>query len=470
MNIVHLMALPFLECLVLVGIHSYLGLHVIRRRVIFVDLALAQVAALGTTVAFLFGLNPHSTGAYLFSLAFTFLGAAVFSLTRLRTDRVPQEAVIGLFYALAASVGILAVYGAPHGAEHIQDISTGALLWVTPGDVGQAALAYAFVGAVHFAFRKQFRLVSEDPEEARRQGLRVRGWDFLFYLLFGLVITHSVQTAGVLLVFVFLVVPAILGVMLTDRMGLQLAIGWAVGTLVSVVGLACSYWGDLPSGPTVVAFYGLALLLVALGVYVVRAPRKTRALGHVGLGAAVVLALAAGFSGAGRWMAGIPELAGGEAHQGAGGESDGHAEGDVRSATAVDAAGSEGDPSLEDRLDALDLIQKRRVLREVTSSVELVRLFRASASAEVRFAAAERLLEVERTVGARCLVDLMSSPDVAPLFRDEALHALVAVYGGGDRGFDPWSDPRTSANREALAAWSSAAGHRGACPADPVAQ
>lgn len=453
MSVVALMALPFLECLVLVGIHSYLGLHVIRRRVIFVDLALAQVAALGTTVAFLFGLNPHSTGAYLFSLAFTFLGAAVFSLTRLRNDRVPQEAVIGLSYALAASVGILAVFGAPHGAEHIQNISTGSLLWVTAGDVGKAAIAYAFVGAVHFAFRKQFRLVSEDPDEARRRGLNVRGWDFLFYLLFGLVITHSVQTAGVLLVFVFLVVPAILGVMLTDRMGLQLAIGWAVGTLVSVVGLAFSYWGDLPSGPTVVAFYGLALLLVALGVYVVRAPRRTRALGHLGLGVAVVLALAVGFIGAGRWMAGIPELAGGEDLHGAAGESVAHAEGHGRSYREADPSAAAGEPSLGERLDALDLVQKRRVLREVSAAAEIERLFRTSGNAEVRFAAAERLLEVERTVGATCLLDLMSSSAVPPLFRDEALHALMTAYGGSDRGFDPWTEPASAANRDALAVW-----------------
>ena len=153
MGAVSLMALPFLECLILVGIHSYLGLHVIRRRVIFVDLALAQIAALGTTIAFLFGLNPHSTGAYIFSLSFTFIGAAVFSLTRVPNDRVPQEAVIGLSYALAASVGILAVFGAPHGAEHIQNIAMGSLLWVTADDFIHALIAYWFVGVVHFIFR-----------------------------------------------------------------------------------------------------------------------------------------------------------------------------------------------------------------------------------------------------------------------------------------------------------------------------
>mgnify|MGYP000914551481 CR=1 FL=1 len=462
MNAVSLMALPFLECLVLVGIHSYLGLHVIRRRVIFVDLALAQVAALGTTVAFLFGLNPHSTGAYLFSLAFTFLGAAVFSLTRLRKDRVPQEAVIGLSYALAASVGILAVYGAPHGAEHIQNISTGSLLWVTAEDVWKAAAAYAVVGALHFLFRKPFRLISEDPEEARRQGLRVRWWDFLFYLLFGLVITHSVQTAGVLLVFVFLVVPAILGVMLTDRMGLQLAIGWVVGTAVSVIGLAFSYWGDLPSGPTVVAFYGLALLLAALAVYVIRAPERLRALGHVVAGAAVVVVLGLAFAGAGRFMAGVPALAQGPEHERAA-DSEAHARGHAAPVEggAPGEAGVSGDAGglagLTERLSGLDLVEKRRAMRGVESAGDLARLADAATDVEVRFVAAERLLELARADGTARLLGLMSDPATPPLFRDEALHALMAALGVADQGFDPWSSPDGASNRAALEAWRSRA-------------
>lgn len=448
MSALSLMALPFLECLILVGIHSYLGLHVIRRRVIFVDLALAQVAALGTTIAFLFGLNPHSTGAYAFSLAFTFLGAAVFSLTRLRNDRVPQEAVIGLSYALAASIGVLAVFGAPHGAEHIQNISTGALLWVTAEDVREAAIAYAFVGIVHFAFRDRFRLISENPEEAHRRGINVRWWDFLFYLLFGLVITHSVQTAGVLLVFVFLVVPAILGVMLTDRLGLQLAIGWGVGTLVSVVGLAASYFGDLPSGPTVVAFYGLALLLVALVVYVFRAKRPWRAAGHVALGSVVVATLAVGFLGAGRFMAGIPVLAQGPDHH----EHTGHGA-QKHSRAHAEGHELEEDVDLAHRLAGLDLVEKKRLLRGLTDANELNRALDLSGDVEVRYALAERLLTLDRPRGARRLIDLMADPKTPPMFRDDALHALMDMFGACDQAFDPWTEPQSADNARAIAAW-----------------
>ncbi len=309
MNPVELMTLPFLECLVLVGIHSYLGIHVIKREVIFVDLALAQIAALGTTVAYLFGIHPHSTGSYVFSLFFTFLAAGIFALTRLRRGRVPQEAVIGLVYALAAAVAILVIDRAPHGAEHIKEILTGSILWVRGRTVATAAVVYALVGLFHYLFRERFLLISENVEEAYRRGIRVRLWDFLFYISFGLVITHSVNTAGVLLVFVFLVVPAMLAVLLTDRILLQLLVGWGLGTLVSLVGLTLSYLLDLPSGPAVVSFYGLVLLAAAVVLYVVRSERRSAALAHVAAGVVVVGLVGLLVLFAGRWFAARPELA-----------------------------------------------------------------------------------------------------------------------------------------------------------------
>jgi len=266
-----IMVPAFAECLVLVGIHSYLGLHVIKRKVIFVDLALAQIAALGATVGFLFGMDPSSNSAFIFSMAFTFLGAAVFALTRLRGDRVPQEAVIGLVYALAAAVAILVIDKSPHGAEHIKSLLTGTILWVKWPTIIGSAVAYTLVGLVHYAFRRQFIRITEDPEGAFADGMMVRLWDFLFYLTFGFVISFSVRTAGVLLVFVFLVAPAILAVLLTGRWLYQLIIGWAMGTGVTVAALYLSYVLDLPSGPTVVASYGVVLLLMSMGIYLVKA-------------------------------------------------------------------------------------------------------------------------------------------------------------------------------------------------------
>jgi len=284
LSIWDIMAPAFFECLILVGIHSYLGLHVIKRKVIFVDLALAQVAALGTTVGFLFGIMPGTTGAYWFSLGFAMIGAAIFSLSRFRNEKIPQEAVIGLVYALAAAVAILVIDKAPHGAEHIKELLTGSILWVKWSTILHAAIVYAAVGIFHFIFRDKFLLISNHPEQAYEKGISVRFWDFLFYMTFGIVITHSVGTAGVLLVFVFLVVPAITSIMITDVLWKQLLIGWSMGLVVSVVGLYISYVADLPSGPTVVAFYGLVLLLVALTLYVIKSPSKLKALSRIGLG------------------------------------------------------------------------------------------------------------------------------------------------------------------------------------------
>ena len=272
------MAPAFFECLVLVGIHSYLGIHVIRRKVIFVDLALAQIAALGTTVGFLFGILPGSTGAYWFSLAFTILGAVVFSLTRLRNEKIPQEAVIGLTYAIAASVAILVIDKAPHGAEHIKEIMTGSILWVKWDTIRNAAVVYTLVGVFHYIFRDKFFLISDDADAAYRLGIPVRFWDFMFYVSFGIVITHSVGTAGVLLVFVFLVVPAIASTLITDVLWKQLLIGWGLGLFVSTVGLYISYTADLPTGPTIVAFYGFMLIIIATTLYIIRAEDKKPAL------------------------------------------------------------------------------------------------------------------------------------------------------------------------------------------------
>jgi len=270
--------LPLLECLVLVGIHSYLGIHVIRRKVIFVDLALAQLAALGATVGFLFGLMPDTPAAFVFSLLFAAAGAAVFATTRMRSERIPHEAVIGLVYAIAAAIAILVIDKAPSGAEHLKEVLVGRIEWVLPHEVLTAALAYAAIGVVHFVFRERFFLISEDPEEAFRRGLRVRAWDFLFYLTFGFVISISVKVAGVLLVFVFLVVPAIAAVLITDNRLYQLLIGWGLGVAVSVAGMVVSYQASLPSGPTVVAVYGVVLVVVALGIYIARAADRKRAL------------------------------------------------------------------------------------------------------------------------------------------------------------------------------------------------
>ncbi len=301
MSILELMGAPFAECLILVAIHTYLGIHVLKRRVIFVDLALAQIAALGTTVGFLFGIMPDTKAALLFSMVFTFLGAGIFALTRFRHERVPQEAIIGLAYAVSCAVAVL-VIEKTRGAEHLKDILVGNLLWVRWSEVGMATAIYLVVGLIHFVFRARFLAISDDPDKAYQAGIAVRAWDFLFYMSFGVVITVSTRVAGVLLVFVFLVAPAILAFLVTRRLALQLLIGWGTGTVVTVLGLYLSWVLDLPSGPAVISFYAVALVLGAMVVFLVRADTRAAALRSLLLGLLTTVLFAGAVWWGGRWL------------------------------------------------------------------------------------------------------------------------------------------------------------------------
>jgi zinc/manganese transport system permease protein len=279
MPILELLGLPFLACLVLTGIHTYLGLHVLARGVIFVDLALAQVAALGMTAALLAGHSLHDPAASWHALAFTAAGAAVLALSRERRHGthgvVPQEAVVGIVYAVAAAMTVLVLDRAPQGTEQIKQLLVGSILAVTPHEVGSAAALYAAVGAFHWLCRRpllalSFGAAAGSPSTTPRQpgvknspfGWRARAWDFAFYVSFGLVVTSSVRVAGVLLVFSYLIVPAVIAVLLAPTLLRRLLIGWAAGFLVSVIGLGASYAWDLPTGPAVVTSFGAALLLI----------------------------------------------------------------------------------------------------------------------------------------------------------------------------------------------------------------
>lgn len=260
-----LMAKPFAACLILTGIHAYLGLHVIERGVIFVDLALAQLAAFGATVGLLLGFGLHATPGYLVSLAFTVLGAAVFSLTRRRRPLVPHEALIGIVYAVASAASILVLSRAAEGAEELKTLLVGHLLFVESPELVKVAALYSCIGVVHWLARRPLLAISQDPEGAFAKGLAVRWWDFLFYATFGVVVTSSVEMAGVLLVFSFLIVPAVCGVLLGRTIVTRLLIGWLTGTLTSVAGVGASYLWDLPTGATVVCVFGVCLILCAIG-------------------------------------------------------------------------------------------------------------------------------------------------------------------------------------------------------------
>ena len=251
---------PFLMCLVLTGIHAYLGVHVLSREVVFVDIALAQIAALGATAAFLLGYETHTWESYAFGLSATLVGALVLALTRSRRRHVSQEAVIGVVYAVSSAGAVLLADRAAHGAEQVRTMLVGNLLAVQSPEVAKVAILYASIGVFHWLCRRPFFLISSDPAAAFREGWRVRLWDFLFYASFGVVVTSSVRIAGVLLVFSYLIVPALAGIMLGQTVAQKLLIGWGFGTLVSVIGMVASASLDLPTGATVVCAFGLTLI------------------------------------------------------------------------------------------------------------------------------------------------------------------------------------------------------------------
>jgi zinc/manganese transport system permease protein len=246
--------------------HAYLGVHVVERGVIFVDLSLAQIAALGASIAILLpvtGGDPHAPIVYWISLAFTFIGAAVFSTVRGHRARIPQEAIIGICYAVASAASILAMSKATSESEHLKDMLVGNILAVSWPEVAKTAGLYGAIGLFHYVCRRKFLAISMDHSGAVDRGVAVRFWDFLFYASFGFVVTSSVAIAGVLLVFCYLIVPSVGAMLYAESVGRRLAIGWTMGTVVSAVGVYLSLVLDLPTGATIVVTFGVVLAAMA---------------------------------------------------------------------------------------------------------------------------------------------------------------------------------------------------------------
>jgi zinc/manganese transport system permease protein len=266
-ELLQIMIPPFVACMVFVAMLGYLGIHIIARGVIFVDLALAQMAALGGTTALLVGLEGQSPGGYAFAFGFATLGALLFALTRSTTGkpRVPHEAIIGIVYVVASAATLLVADKAPHGAETIKEALAGTILWVTWPAIIKLAVVYAVIGAFHWMLRRRFFTASLDEATAVAQGWRLRWWDFLFYFSFGVAITLAVPIAGVLLVFTFLVVPAVIAFLFTREVRPLIAISWASAAVASALGLAVSFRLDLPTGPVIVCAFGVVLLVAGVG-------------------------------------------------------------------------------------------------------------------------------------------------------------------------------------------------------------
>jgi len=268
-QLIDINGLPLLACLAVSGILVYLGMHVVERKVIFVDLALAQIAALGVMWAILMGYD-HETDTLpvtLYSLAFTAVGALVFSITRTRNERVPHEALIGIIYVTASAGGLVLADRFALGTEALKELIAGRVALVTPAILTKLAISCAVVALVFFVLHRRFMRISTDPKAAEAAGMTIRAWDFLFYLLFGLLITQSVSVLGVLPVFAYLVIPAVAGAFLFESVRARLIFGWVFAGVISLVGLETARLSELDPGPTIVCLFAAALVVLGVGLF-----------------------------------------------------------------------------------------------------------------------------------------------------------------------------------------------------------
>jgi zinc/manganese transport system permease protein len=291
--------MPFAACVAFVLIHAYFGVQVLRRNIIFADLALAQLSALGATIAFALGHAPTSEAGFGYAFLFTVIGAALLALTRRLDAFVSKEALVGILYVAAAAITVLVIDRSPQGAEHVKKMLSGNILTVSPAELAKFVALYAAIGAFHWLARGPLISLAGERDPASRGLLTVLTWDFVFFVSFGLVVASSVTTAGVLLVFSFLIVPAVIGSIFASNIGPILAIAWLVGIATSAVGLAASFWLDLSTGATLVATFALALVSAGLAkaaLFVPREQRRRTRRAAIQIGAALLLAITLGSS------------------------------------------------------------------------------------------------------------------------------------------------------------------------------
>lgn len=262
-----LILLPaFIMSALMILSHTYLGLHVLARGIIFVDLALAQVAALGMSLAFLMGEDPHGLSAQLYAFAATLTVAFGFAGLRRVSGKTTREVIIGCVYVVATALSIVILSRSSQGMEELKSLFNGNILWVRWQEIAVVAGVTALLALLHLVYRKRFYALSFATQDAQRPAFL---WEFLFFASFAVVITLAVNIAGVLLVFAFLIIPAFSASLVVHSLAGRLLLGWGLGLLGAVAGLWLSFVADLPVGATVVSVIGL-LPLLAVGLRAMR--------------------------------------------------------------------------------------------------------------------------------------------------------------------------------------------------------
>ena len=264
-DLVQLLTIPFFICLAITGISGYLGIHVLKREIIFIDIALAQIAAVGSIAAFILFKSPHhSVFSHICAFGFTLLAAAFYAVIRRNILQISLETVIGISYAISASAALFLLALSGEGHSHVEHMLTGSILWAKWSDVLLCCIVFSTIGFLFYLFRKPFDRISDDYHGAIAKKMKAVWWDFLFYALFGIVITIIVRIAGVVVVFSYLIIPATISAIFSQRWRIRLIIAWGFGAAASIMGLVFSYYFDFSVGPSVVAFLGLALIVTSL--------------------------------------------------------------------------------------------------------------------------------------------------------------------------------------------------------------
>lgn len=469
-----LLFLPLLACILLLGIHTYFGIHVISRGIIFVDLSLAQIASLGTVVSFALGAALHSSEASFYSFGFALIGALIFTATRSREGRLPQEAVIGIVYAVATAAAMLLVDKNPEGMEVIQGSLTGRLLWVDGATIITTSRIFAFVAVFHVIFLEKFLALSLLGEASSRKNASMWMWDFLFYASFGVMITKAVEISGILLVFAFLVIPAVISSLFLKGIGGRLAAGWLLGTVASVIGLSVSYRYDLSAGPAIVSLLTLALIVAGLARHILRTPHPVA----YAIKAALALSSLAFVSyifylesplgkGASHPHDHVNET-GEEVRIHSTGEFGGHTEGThalhLLDRFAADPRDEKILKELESHVSGLIslLYDKSPDVRERAAGAmgavgggpmverELEKAFAQEEDEWVRFEMAKALFSLDARAGGRLLLSMMSDEKMPTFLKAQSVR-LLRKETGASFGYSPEATLRE--NREALRQW-----------------
>lgn len=410
-EIISIQGLPFLACLVMLAILCYIGIHVLKREVIFIDIALAQIAAVGAIAAHvIFHIHGHSVYAHALSLGSTLVAAAFFAIVRRRVEQIPLEAVIGVSYAVSAAAALFLVGVAPGGHVHVQEMLAGSILWATWSDVLWSTLVFAAVGVCFYLFRKPFRTISDNYEEAVASGYNTLAWDFLFYALVGVVITTAVRTAGVVVVFTFLIIPATLSAVFTSGWAGRLTVACIAGAVSAVLGLFFAERYDFSVGPAIALFLSAGLIVIGL----LRLARVARI-----VTAAVWLVIAVALGG---WFT-AGSIARGSGSAGG--------FGDAPSASAVTHSHVHGDDlahAQEEEVEAEnDQFDPDRIAS--LSDVGLLEsLYARATDADERCRIACRMLEVDVASGGRMTIAFLSE-DPPLLFRVTVVDKLEEVVG-----------------------------------------